>query len=911
MGKFKLVIISFFIILFANLFGKDYNITDFGARPGLKHINTAAVQKAVDKCSEEGGEVIFPPGRWITGTIFLKDNVSIYLAKNAIWQGSKKSEDFPFLEPKVESREDKDRRRAMIYALQKSNIHIHGQGTLYPGGDYEIYATTGAYSKYYFRPFGIWMIECQDIEVEGIKMKNSAFWMQRYLNCDNLTLHNLDIYNHSNLNNDGIDIDGCHDVIISDCKIDASDDALCLKSEGHRAVRNVVVTNCILSTHASAFKLGTGSVGGFEGITLSNCVVRPSKSDTMIHVLDAWGGLVGIELLSVDGGYLRNINIANVVIEGVETPIHLKLGKRHSRVPAGSKEPSPGTLENISFDNITIYDAGRISSAITGYPGRYVENISFSNINLQSAGGGTAADTTMDVLEAARNYPVNRMYQSNLPSYGFYLRHVKNITFQNVNIDRINKDVRAAFVLDDVHSAYFDNVNIKKQNPSQPLFKLNNSTGINFDVHSDVKRVAEFIRVQGEKSANINLENPEFEILEEPAPPLKFNAEAKLDSYSYMELEWTAPDIEHNGLFSYAIYRNGRRIATTRKTNYLDNKNIKNKRYTYEVVTINNNGQESKKLKTRIKGKQDVVAPAIIKHNVIDSETISLLFSEPLDTNWNISNHISFNPTVRVISSEYGDNASKVYVKIEGLQTNRDYKLKIDEIRDKAGNSKTIIANIKDKPVAGFWDFDKVVNGKIINRTSAEQICKVHNTKLEKGVKGKSLKCNGRNSYVRCEPKEILNLTGNMAVSVWIKLADPDLSAYTRVLSKKKKWNDTTGYELEITPDINKINFCGGSRVVSQQGAVEYPLSDEWHHLVAVKKGKKMDFFIDNEYYGSDPYAVDAQKNDIPLIIGSNPALNAFFYGNIDELILFKRALSENEIDKLHNFNYDWMNLNE
>ena len=911
MRKYKFLIITVIIILSVNLYAREYNITDFGARPGLKYVNTEAVQKAIDKCSEEGGEVIFPPGRWITGTIFLKDNVSIYLAKNAIWQGSRKSEDFPFLEPKVESREDKDKRRAMIYAYKKSNISIHGQGTLYPGGDYEIYATDGSNSKYYFRPFGIWMIECQDIEVEGIKMKNSAFWMQRYLNCDNLTLHNLDVYNHSNRNNDGIDIDGCHDVIVSDCKIDASDDALCLKSEGHRAVRNVVITNCILSTHASAFKLGTGSVGGFERITLSNCVVRPSKSDTMFHVLEAWGGLVGIELLSVDGGYLRNINIDNVVIEGVETPIHLKLGKRHSRVPAGSQEPSPGTLENISFNNITIYDAGRISSAITGYPGRHVENISFSNINMQSSGGGTVADTSMDVAEVARNYPVNRMYQSNLPSYGFYLRHVKNITFQNVNIDRINDDMRSAFVLDDVHSAYFDNVKIKKQSPVQPLFKLNNSTRVNFDVHSDVKQVAEFIRVQGEKSANINLEKPEFENLATPAPPVKFDADAKLEGYPFIELNWSSPDIQHNGLFSYIIYRDGKEITTTRKTKYIDKQNIKNKRYTYEVATINNTGRKSKKIKTRIRGKKDDVGPALIKVNIIDSETLRLSFSEPLDTNYNISDQISFNPKVEVHSTEYSDNAKKVLVKIEGLQTSRDYKLKIDAIRDRAGNRKTIIANIKDKPVAGFWDFEEVLDNRIVNRAAPKQICKSHHIELAKGVKGKSLKCDGQNSYVKCEADKILNLTGNMAVSVWIKLTDPELSAYTRVFSKKEKWNDTTGYELEITPDIDKINFCGGSRVVSQQGAIEYPLSGEWHHLVAVKSGQKMDFYIDNEYYGSDPYAVDAQKNDTPLIIGSNPALKAFFYGKIDELILFNRALSENEINKLHNFKYDWLNLNK
>ena len=203
------------------------DITDFGAVPNDGNDDTKAIQKAIDACYAAGaGTIVFPEGTWLSGTIYLKSNVNIYLSKGCTWQGIDDNDAYPFISPKVITREDKEARRAMIYAYQLENIKIFGEGVLYPGGDYATYASSKEDKKYYSRPFGIYMIACKNIIVEGIEMKNSPFWMQRYLNCDFLRLKDLTVYNHSNLNNDGIDIDGCHNVFVSNCLIDASDDAL-------------------------------------------------------------------------------------------------------------------------------------------------------------------------------------------------------------------------------------------------------------------------------------------------------------------------------------------------------------------------------------------------------------------------------------------------------------------------------------------------------------------------------------------------------------------------------------------------------------------------------------------------------------------------------------------------------------
>lgn len=420
-----------------------YLITDYGAKNDELD-DTEAVQAAINICSENGGgTVIFPVGKWLTGTVYLQNNVSIYLANGATWQGLNDDDAYPYIDPVVNSREDKNPRRAMIYAYQKENIKIYGEGLLYPGGDYEIFEATPEESKYYERPFGICMIECENIQVEGITMKNSAFWMQRYFHCNNLKISDLTIFNHSNLNNDGIDIDGCHDVIVEGCKIDSSDDALVLKSEGERACENVTITNCILSSHATPLKFGTSSVGGFKNITISNIVIKPSKSTEMHHVLEAWNGLSGIDILCVDGGTIENVAISNVTMDGVETPLFIKLGNRNSAWE-GKTEFEKSTIRNMRISNITAINTGRITSSITGYEGQNVENVTLSDIRFESIPYEGNLDPDLEIDERAGWYPFNRMFGFDYPVYGFYVNHAENITFNNVEFVKHESDQRPA-----------------------------------------------------------------------------------------------------------------------------------------------------------------------------------------------------------------------------------------------------------------------------------------------------------------------------------------------------------------------------------------------------------------------------------------------------------------------------------
>ena len=475
--KFNKTAFILLILLFCSavIQAENVSISGFGAQPNDNTADTKAIQQAVDKCAEAGGgTVIFPAGTWLSGTIFLKSNVSVFLENGAVWKAVNDINGYPYIDPKIMSRENRQPRRAMVYGYQLQNIKIYGEGTFYGGGDYDIFDVekNPDEDKNYFRPFGIYLEDCRNITVEGITMKASGFWMQRYFYCDNIKLSNLTIYNHSNKNNDGIDIDGCHNVTVDNCFIDSSDDALVLKSEGLRTCEDIVITNCVLSSHATPLKCGTGSLGGFKRIAISNIVIRPSKSKEMNHPLNAWGGLSGIDLLCVDGGIMEDIVINNVVMDSVETPIFIKLGNRNSGWE-GKPEATPGRVSNIKISNIVARESGAISSAITGYPGNYVENVQLSDIYVSVRGSDNPADTVTNVTENAGGYPFNRMFGSNLPSYGFYVRHAKNITFDNVEMAIENSEVRPAMVFEDAHEIYLNNIKAEQSESPEKIKSIN------------------------------------------------------------------------------------------------------------------------------------------------------------------------------------------------------------------------------------------------------------------------------------------------------------------------------------------------------------------------------------------------------------------------------------------------------
>lgn len=446
--------------------GPPINVRAHGATGDGATLDTKAIQAAIDACAEAGGGmVVFPAGRYLSGTIRLRSQVHLYLDTNAVLLGSTRVEDFPLIAAGVPSRTDNYTARSLIWGEGLTDVAITGRGTIDgQGAAYlghragpedlaaaaALYEGTGRYlpnEVYLNRPYVLRLVQCRDVRIEGITMRNAPMWMQHYLDCDFVTIRGITVYNHGNRNNDMIDIDSCRNVIIADCFGDTDDDALTLKSTTGRPTEHVVITNCVLRSRCNAIKAGTESSGGFRDIAISNCVIQRSSMPEG-HTGRA-EGLAGVALEIVDGGTLERVSISNLVIEGTTAPIFMRLGNR-ARPPKADMPPPPvGVFRDVSISDVTATGASVTGCAIAGIPGHPIENVRLSNIRIEFAGGGPADASTSEVPENEAKYPESTMFGI-LPAYGFYVRHVDGLDLDNVALRHAKPDPRPALVCDDV-----------------------------------------------------------------------------------------------------------------------------------------------------------------------------------------------------------------------------------------------------------------------------------------------------------------------------------------------------------------------------------------------------------------------------------------------------------------------------
>jgi len=301
--------------------------------------------------------------------------------------------------------------------------------------------------------------------------------MQHYLACDRVRIDGIKVFNRNNYNNDALDIDGCHEVIVRGMIADSDDDGITLKSTSPRLCENINITGCVISSHCNAVKLGTETNGGFRNINITGIVVKPS-SDQSSQFFGAPSkiGTSAISLEIVDGGVMENVSVSGFTVEGTESPIFIRLGHRGrgyqlrntAKGLSGKgnddtiSELIPvdhiGSIDGIRIDNFQIRNAGSIGCSITGLANHPVRNVWLSNISIHHRGGVTTDDlqAIRDSIssEKEKTYPEATMW-GNLPAKGFYLRHTRNIHFDNVTIQTSETDARPDFVRVDADSSLF------------------------------------------------------------------------------------------------------------------------------------------------------------------------------------------------------------------------------------------------------------------------------------------------------------------------------------------------------------------------------------------------------------------------------------------------------------------------
>jgi len=895
------------ILLFNFLVVKSQvvNIEKAGAKGDGKTDNTAIIQSTIDQLSKEGGgTIVFPKGTYVTGTIFLKSNITIELNNKAVWEGSNNLTLYPHIPPVAKSRLGDNPWRAFIYGENLENITIKGEGTISPRGDYEVFQNDIPDSP--DRPFGIHLVNSRNIRIENINMRNSAFWMQRYFQCDHLRIKDIKVFNHCNHNNDGIDIDGCHDVIVSGCEIDSGDDAIVLKSEGTRKTQNVVITNCILSTTASAFKMGTGSVGGFRNISFSNCVIRPTRSKEMHHPMELWEGIAGIDLGCVDGGTMENITISNVAMDSIKTPFFIRLGQRNSHSWFTRDRNHRSQIKNIRISNITARNAFQLASSITGTPGQMIRDVSFSDIHIEAKGGGLAEIMNKNVPENAGGYPVASMFNTKLPAYGFYLRHVDQISFKNISFSLQERDERPAFYLENVQNSQFNEIRAESSKTTAPVFVINNSQNITITGDAGTSSPRQLAKLSGD-THKVFFYNNRHLPLQSDTDQMQIAATSGVDQNSWVRLIWPRFENAGPGWYRYNILRDGQLIASTRDTTFMDHYLPEdNKKYEYTVNIVSPREKMLGRMHKIVKAAKDKTPPSLKGSRLITNEEMQLFFSEPVDVE--TSNlHIN-DPETEVLQIHLSANKDTVRIETTPLKRKKQYELEINGVKDLAAlpnsmSSETI--RWTDDPLMAYWDFDtRQSNDMIYDLSGNNNTLKGSAFEYVPGVRGDGLILPVSGKCIQASDAKQLNISGNMAVAFWFKPLKPDENKYYRILSKRSEWNAPNGYEVELNPYQKRLGLTGGATNPGQQGIIHFSPSREWYHVAALHRDGTTVFYINGQRAGADINSAAPVENNVPFHLGCTPGGTDRFEGILDNVAVFNRALSEREIKELQQNNY-------
>jgi polygalacturonase len=453
-----------FLVGHACLAAGVYDPAQYGAKPDGETLSTAAIQKAMDTCAAAGGGTVrLTKGQYVSGTLFFRSGVTLELGEGVTLLGSTDLKDYPAKLPAYPSLMNDYMEQSLLYAERVEKISLRGPGQIdFRGGKFKGRVSSGAMPG---RPFGIRMIECKDVTIEGITLRNSAAWMESYLACDNLTLRGVTVFNHCQENNDGIDIDGCRKVRISDVTVNAEDDGLCFKGTSLRPTTDVVVENSRFWSYCNALKFGTDSQGGFRDVVVRNVELGgpPAGSPPPPKGYPPHGiGAIAWEI--VDGGTMENVVVDHVKIRGTQAPIYLCVADRGRHLKDAPRLP-PGVMRNITISNVDAQEASPLGCLIIGLDDHPVENVTLRNIAISSAGGGQQKYTVRRFKTKSDSYPEVNKYASHLPAFGLYGWHVKGLTLDNVRFTTVKPDERPAIALEDTAEVTIDGTKVDADHP--------------------------------------------------------------------------------------------------------------------------------------------------------------------------------------------------------------------------------------------------------------------------------------------------------------------------------------------------------------------------------------------------------------------------------------------------------------
>ena len=454
----------------------DFFARDFGAVPDGFTVNTVSIQAAIDFVSTHGGgRVVLDNGDYVTGTIYLKDGVTLWIDEDCSLLGS--------LNPFDYIKDPVAKWTSLIFAIGQKNIGIEGGGTINGRGfgiatRFIDFVHLGVFEdalnndrlQEAQRPENIHFYKCEGIVIRDITLRDPGCWNQQYDKCRDILVERVHVDAKSYWNNDGIDIVDSSDVIIRDCFFDAADDVYCFKSHSNDGVsENILVENCVGRSSANGIKFGTYTRGKFKNFKFKN-----------IKIYDTYRS--AITIATVDGATIEDVEIDGIESIHTGNPIFLRTGTRHTR------DDQKAYLKNIVIKNMYAEvpldkpDAGYsyegpvedlprnvLPSIIYGNPNIKIENVRLENIEIVYPGHadpeyayrGSSKEELDAIPEMETSYPEFSNWKE-LPAWGFYIRHADGIVFDNVKITVDGEDYRPAIVTDDVNGLRLKNVEINQ-----------------------------------------------------------------------------------------------------------------------------------------------------------------------------------------------------------------------------------------------------------------------------------------------------------------------------------------------------------------------------------------------------------------------------------------------------------------
>ena len=448
-----------------------FRVQDYGAIGNGTTLDTVAIQKAIDACSSSGGgTVCLSPGVYLSGTVFLKDNVRLFLELNAVLRGSPRLEDYPPC-PRKDVRGEPAFSSPtfsgggfLIYADGVRNASIEGRGTIDGQGPEFLFkemVSAAVRKPMPGRPRAmIGIVKGESLLFRDVTLINSPCFTLWLIGCDNVNINAVTIRNPRNgPNTDGIDIDCCRKVCVSDCAIDGGDDAIAIKSDSgllneDKPCEDITVSNCVLSSGPAC-----GVRVGYEGDSvIRNCAF----SNLTIYDTD-----IGLDIVSVrPGGTIRkgtrceNITFNNIVMRNVNRAIYFWMG--HEK--GGESQVS---LKNVHVSNVIAQS--QFGSYIGGFPLKQAEDITLSNIRLILTG------------KMPEQAPLSGCgVWGGLNPYALYCSHVDGLCISDISVDfrQASGAWRYALFCEETRNARINGIHTKGfvALPGQAVIGLKKST---------------------------------------------------------------------------------------------------------------------------------------------------------------------------------------------------------------------------------------------------------------------------------------------------------------------------------------------------------------------------------------------------------------------------------------------------